>query len=253
MAVAALYDIHGNLPALEAVLAEEDVQAAEVIVVGGDVAPGPFIPEVLDLLSALGGRVRYVRGNADRELIDAYEAWAAGTLSVPDNAPEPERMAAWAAARLNDAHRRLLATFEPTVSLTIARLGDVLFCHASPRSDLDIITSASSDEKLAALLTDRHERLIVAGHTHMQLDRTVEGLRFINPGSVGAPYEDEPGAYWSLLGPDVELRRTVYDYHAAAAVIRATGYPFADDLVEASLLSPIGRAQAIRHLDPEAG
>jgi len=154
MAVAALYDIHGNLPALEAVLAEDDVQRAGTIVVGGDVAPGPLVAEVLDRLAALGDRVRYVRGNADREVIDAYERWAAGVLSLADDASPPERMAAWVAARLNDAHRRLLAGFEPTVSLTIDGLGGVLFCHGSPRSDLDIITEATSDEKLAGLIRD---------------------------------------------------------------------------------------------------
>ena len=116
-------------------------------------------------------------------------------------------------------------------------LGPVLFCHGSPRSDEEILTRISSEERVAAACAGVEEALVVCGHTHVQFDREVAGTRLVNAGSVGMPYEAEPGAYWALLGPDVELRRTAYDLEAAAAAIRATGFPGADELAAANVLT----------------
>jgi predicted phosphodiesterase len=244
---AALYDIHGNLPALEAVLAEVELSGADVVVVGGDVASGPLPAQTLDRLRALGPRVRFVRGNADRELADAYERWRAGALQADDEgAPSLEPTAAWAAPRLNASHRELLAGFSPSLRLDIDGLGEVLFCHATPRSDEEIITSATTDAYLEQALADEQAAVIVAGHVHVRLDRGVGAHRFVNPGSVGMPYEDQPGAYWALLGEEVELRRTSYDYAAAAEAIRASGYPDAEELINECLLEPVGAAEATR-------
>jgi predicted phosphodiesterase len=248
--IAALYDIHGNLPALEAVLVELERCEPDLVVVGGDVASGPMPAQTLDRLRALGARVRFIRGNADRELIDAYERWRAGALARSDESvPSLEPTAVWAAPHLSPAHRDLLATFTPSLRLGIARLGEVLFCHATPRSDEEIITSATSDEHLASALAHQPARLIVAGHTHVQLDRSVGEQRFINAGSVGMPYEDEPGAYWVLLDERVSLRRTSYDYAAAAEAINRSGYPQAQEMVRECLLEPIGSVEATRFFD----
>lgn len=119
--VAVLSDIHGALPALEAVLAEPDVAAADLIVLTGDIAAGPQPVEVLDLLADLGDRACWVRGNADRELVEAR----AGHLSPVD-------VSNWAAELLRDDQLARLAALPLTVTLEIAGLGPVLFCHATP-------------------------------------------------------------------------------------------------------------------------
>ena len=81
--------------------------------------------------------------------------------------------------------------------------------------------------------------MVVCGHTHQQFDRSIDGWRVINAGSVGVPYEGEAGAYWALLGPDVELRRTEYDIEQAVEDLRAGGFPDLDEMLKESLLDPI--------------
>ena len=184
--VAALYDVHGNLPALEAVLAE----AAEVdlLVVGGDVVAGAFVAEVVERLRAEGDRARWLRGNAEREL------------------REGERDPA-----LTDEQVDFLYGLPERVELDLPGLGHVLFCHATPQNDVDMVTPLTPDARLRRILEGVSADVVVAGHTHVQEDRRVGGVRWVNAGSVGMAYEDAPGAYWALLGPGVELRRTEYD------------------------------------------
>lgn len=181
MRVAALSDVHGNLAALEAVLAEIEREGIDVVVCCGDVA-GPFGRECVECLSALGERVRLVRGNAD-EGVD------------------------WPLA----------------AELQVDGLGRVLFCHGSPRSENEILTKVSPEERAARALAGVDADVVVGGHTHVQYERVVSGRRLVNAGSVGMPYEGVRGAFWALLGPSVELRRTDYDVEAAAAAIAATG------------------------------
>jgi putative phosphoesterase len=189
-AIATLYDVHGNLRALEAVLAEIPDDAT--IVVGGDVvAGGPRPAEALERLRALGGRVRWLRGNADRELMPGEPGLA------PPGALEETR------AALTDAQIRFLHELPPTV-----RIGRVLFCHASPRNDVDIFTERTPEAQVAHLFAAVDADVVVCGHTHVQFERTIAGVRVINSGSVGASYEDEPGACWTL---DLEHRRTAYE------------------------------------------
>jgi len=190
--VAALYDVHGNLPALDAVLAEVPAEAA--IVVGGDVAAGPFPHETLDRLRALGDRVHWLRGNADRELAPGEEGLA------------PLDILEWVRGRLSEEEISFLYALPPTL-----RLGRSLFCHATPQNDVDIFTERTPEERIAPHFAGVDADLVVCGHTHMQFDRTIAGVRVVNAGSVGMAYEDEPGAYWLLLGEDVERRRTPYE------------------------------------------
>ena len=228
MRVAALYDIHGNLPALEAALGDVE---ADLVVVGGDVAPGPMVGEVLDRLSALDVPVRWVMGNGDREVVEG-----AGGLA-------PAELTAWTARRLSDEHRQLLASFEPTVAVDVDGLGAVLFCHGSPRSDTEIITQITPPERLAPMLEGVDAGVVVCGHTHHQFDRTVDGVRVINAGSVGMPYQGAAAAFWLSLGPGVELRRTVYDVAAAIERMRATGMPDIDEMMlQESLIEPVSAA-----------
>jgi putative phosphoesterase len=197
--VAALYDVHGNLPALEAVLAEVE---ADVIVVGGDVVGGAFGAETLERLRALGDRARWIRGNAERELVEQ---------PAPRDAGPPPGELERIRAQLTDEQVEFVYGLPERLELEVDGLGRVLFCHAVPQNDLDIVTPLTADERIARIAADVDVDAIVAGHTHMQDDRRVGALRWVNAGSVGMPYEDEPGAYWGLLGPDVELRRSEYD------------------------------------------
>ena len=220
MPVAALFDVHGNLPALTAVLADVDAHGVETIVVGGDVASGPMPAETLDALRARGAQ--FVRGNADRVLdlrgADEGELWV--------------RSRRWVADRLGDERLAFLAGLPVDLIEDVGGLGRVRFCHGAPGSDELAITMLTPDDRLRGLLAGIDERVVVCGHTHVQFDRTVAGIRVVNAGSVGAPYEAEPGAYWALLGRDVELRRTFYDFEAAGAAIVATGHPRAQEVAE---------------------
>jgi putative phosphoesterase len=219
--VAALYDVHGNLPALEAVLAEVARERVDRIVVGGDVASGPMPVETLDLLRAAGAT--FVRGNADRVL--DFEGKNGGIV---------ERRV-WVAEQLGEKALAFLADLPVDVVLELDGLGQVRFCHGAPGSDTETITRLTPDERLRSLLAGVEEKVVVCGHTHVQFDRRVDDIRVVNAGSVGYPYEARPGAYWALLGPEVTFRRTPYDVEAAADSIRATGYPaageYAQDLV----------------------
>lgn len=213
MRVAALYDIHGNAPALEAAL--RDVPEDAAIVVGGDTVVGFEPVRTLDALDALGGRTHWIRGNADRPH-EEDGLWA-----------ERER---WAFAQIGDRAAELAALPE-TLTLDVDGLGPTLFCHGSPRSDEESITRVTSRERLAEIVGGVGEATIVCGHTHQQFDRAIGEKRVVNAGSVGLPYEGRPGAYWTLLGPEVEPRRSEYDYEAAAAEFRASGFPEPDELL----------------------
>jgi putative phosphoesterase len=188
--IATLYDIHGNLAALEAVLAE--VPADATIVVGGDVcAGGPHPGETLERLRALGDRVHWIRGNADRELMP-------GELGgVPVEFIDATR------EKLTEEQIAFLYANPPSV-----QIGRTLYVHASPRNDVDVFTERTPEERIAFLFEDIDADVIVCGHVHTQYERVIAGKRIVNSGSVGMPYEDEPGAYWRL---DLEPRRTQYD------------------------------------------
>jgi len=236
--VAAIYDLHGNLPALEAVLADLESVDPDLVVVGGDVVAGPMPAEVLDRLAALGESVCFVRGNADREVVAAYDHGRryADAIDVTDPA---ERAAAYAASKIDCAHRDLLASFAERLVVEVEGIGLVLFCHGSPRSDEDIVTAATTERRLREILAEVDQDLVVCGQTHAQFDRRGGGKRVINAGSVGMPYQGKPvGAFWLLAGAGgVSLRRSEYDLDRATGQIRATGYPDAEAMAE-TLLEP---------------
>jgi predicted phosphodiesterase len=231
MPIAALYDIHGNLPALQAVLKEVDRLGCDTIVIGGDVALGPMPRETLDLLATRGSQVLFLRGNCDRDMVAAKDG-------SPDlSLPWLTRLI-WGAEQITPAQRDLLASLPLTLTLDIAGLGPTLFCHATPQNEDDIITRLTPEGRLAAPLAGVNARTIICGHTHMQYDRTVLGHRIVNSGSVGMPFEDRPGAYWTLLGPDVTHMRTEYDVQGAARTLSATAMPEAEKWAREFLLEP---------------
>jgi predicted phosphodiesterase len=214
--VAVLADIHANLPALEAVLAEVDAAGADTVVLLGDIALGPMPAQTLERLAALGDRAVWVHGNCEREMITTFEG---GQVPGP-NGPA----AAAAAALIGRAERDRLDQLPLTVAIDIDGLGPTLFCHASPRRDDEMVLVDSPPERWATVLAGVTEATVVLGHTHMHFDRLAGGHRVINAGSVGMAY-GEPGAAWALLGPEVTLRNTRYDTAEAARLIGASGYP----------------------------
>jgi predicted phosphodiesterase len=234
MRVAALYDVHANLPAVEAVLAEVDV---DTILVGGDAVLGPMPKETLRLLRDRGAT--FIRGNCDREVAtpgEGEELWT--------------RRARWAHEQLDDEELAFLRDLRHPLPMEVDGLGEVLFCHGSPRSDEEILTAITPPKRLDPILDGVTQNLVVCGHTHAQFDRLVGDRRLVNAGSVGMAYEGEPGiAAWAILGPTVELRRTAYDVEAAAALVRETGFPGADELVNEALLHPPSAEEVTAHFE----
>ena len=243
MRIAVLCDIHGNLPALQAVLAEVEKAGVDLVVFGGDVAAGPMPVETIEVLAAYRGPVRFVRGNADRLMVESFDG-------MPKSR-EPWDL--WPASLLSVTHRDFLSSFEPSVEVAVDGLGMVVCCHAGLASDeLPLITPATPDAVIAEALESAQGRLVVAGHTHMQFDRRVAGGRMVNAGSVGKPYADQPGAYWALLGTEVELRRTAYDFAAAAEAVRRTAAPEREELA-ADIIRPPSAEEAITVFENMAG
>lgn len=232
MRVAALYDIHGNLPALEAVLDEVRQAGAHRVIVGGDVLPGPMPCETIALLRDFALPVQFIQGNGDREAV----GWRRGVESsvVPESYRETMR---WVARQLHPDEETLLAGWPLTVSVQVDGIGEVLFCHATPRDDSEIFTQRTADEKLLPIFDGLNVPVVVCGHTHMQFDRMIGKTRVVNAGSVGMPFA-EPGAYWLLLGPDIQLRHTSYNLANAAKRIRATAYPTAEEFAMRNVLQP---------------
>jgi predicted phosphodiesterase len=241
MRVAVLADIHGNLPALEAVLAEVEAAGADRIVLNGDLATGPMPAETLDALTRLGDRAAWVRGNADRELVEARGGHVDPAL--PEVARRPTE---YGAARLDACHYDLLDGLPLSVTLEVTGLGPVRFCHATARTDTEIVLVDSPLDRYRDAFTGWDEATVVLGHTHMPFDRLAGRRRFVNPGSVGMPYGGT-GAYWALLGPDVTLRRTAYDLDAAAQRFRAAapGYPDLEGFIAENLLTTPSDAEAL--------
>ncbi len=237
MRIAVISDVHANPPALRAVLADIDAAGPDAIVSCGDLAAGPLPGPAIGLLRGLDIPVYCVRGNADRVMIETFDgtADAAGILT------------AWASTQLTRDERDYLATFAATLTFDVDGLGPVLFCHATPRSDEEVILATSSQPHLDAALAGVREPTVVCGHTHMQFDRQAGRYRLVNAGSVGMPY-GQPGAYWALLGPGVSLRRTSYDLEAAASEIRRTSrWPEAESFAAQNVLQPPSADDALAY------
>jgi putative phosphoesterase len=243
--VAVLSDIHGVLPALEAVLAEPDVRAADAVVLTGDLASGPLPVETLDLLESLGDRAIWVRGNADRELVRLRGG--------ADDVPYPESV--WAATQLRPDQVARLAALPLSVTREVAGLGRVLFCHATPRDDEEVVLVDSALDRWAEVFAglDPDVRTVVCGHTHMPYARLADRRLVVNPGSVGMPY-GTGGAHWALLSDGVTLRRTAYDAEAACArIVAESGYPDAAAWADEYVRHQASDAEAIRVFGPRDG
>ncbi len=199
--------------------------------------------ETIELLATYNRAARFIRGNADRLMVEIFD----GTREAAGDDPD-----AWPARQLSRAHRDFLSRFEPLVEVDVEGLGRVLCCHASPTSDeVPIITPATPNEVIVEALASAEAKVVIAGHTHIQFDRRVTGHRMVNAGSVGMPYADRPGAYWALVGPEIGLRRSIYDFPAAAEAVRGTSFPEGKDLAN-HILRPPSAQEAIRVFERRA-
>jgi putative phosphoesterase len=240
MRVAALYDVHGNLPALEAALADLDAVGVQRIVSGGDLVLGQQPAECLELLRDRGAT--FIRGNCDRAV--------AGDAGADD--PWIERIR-WTTEQLSEEQLDFVRAWPEIVTFDVEELGPVLFCHGSPRSDEEILTAITPPKRLDPILDGVQESVVVCGHTHVQFDRRLGDRRLVNAGSIGLPYEGEAGiACWALLGPDVELRQTPYDVELALEALAASGYPDDDGAVRGFLSEPSSAEEATAHFESVA-
>lgn len=241
MRIAALYDIHGNLPALDAVLAEIRAERIDRIMVGGDVLPGPMPGETLERLSQLEMPVHFIHGNGETDVLTCLAG------REPERVPEAHRAPIrWCAGQLTPAQATTIAAWPLTYGMSHPVLGEILFCHATPRSDNEIITRNTPDAALTGWLEEEDASIVVCGHTHMQFDRRVGRHRIVNAGSVGMPF-GEPGAWWLLLDREVELQHTKYDLEAAAGRIAGTDFPGCLEFARNNVVQPpaAGMMQAL--------
>jgi predicted phosphodiesterase len=204
MRVAALYDVHGNVPALRAVL--DEVGDVDAIVFGGDLLWGPWPGKTLELAESVGDRARYVRGNWERYLLEGKDEWTAQHVAPREVRDWPETLS----------------------------LDGALYCHATPVSDVAVVVPQVGTSDWSAFTGP----LVVCGHTHVQFDIERNGTRIVNPGSVGLP-NIRAGASWALLTDgDVELRTTEYDTDATAGAMRATAFPEAEEFAKTIVAPP---------------
>jgi putative phosphoesterase len=234
--LAVISDVHGNAPALRAVLAEIEQSDVELVVSLGDATWGAQPNETRLLLESLERPAVFVNGNAER---------AVRELRAGRDGNEREQ---WMRDRHSDATYGFLDTFVDSAVITVTGLGDVRFCHGSPRSDIELITPETPIDRMRALMEDVPETVLVSGHTHLQFDRRVAGIRSVNPGSVGMPYHRLRGAFWALFGPDVTLMRTEYDLDETVSAYRASGDPLTEEMIE-TLLAPPSPAEVIEHAE----
>lgn len=229
MRIAALYDIHGNLPALEAVIADARLAGADHLLIGGDIFPGPMAHETLGYLRALDIPVQYIRGNGDRNLVEVAEG-----RESPGLPPALVPLFEWQLTQLDRSSLHVVAQWPSLAALSVGALGEVLFCHGTPRDDNEMFNVSTPAARIEPAFAGVSRRLVICGHTHRQFDRMVGEVRVVNAGSVGMPFGGTE-AEWLLLGDAVELRRTAYDRVDAARRIMTTDYPRKDEFIQVAL------------------
>ena len=235
--VAVLADVHGNATALAAVLTELGELEPDLVVHCGDLTWGPQPQETLTLVRELGDRFLAVRGNGDR-MLATFAATA-----------EPTPREVW----MQSAHRpedvAFVAEFPPTLEVEIDGPGRTVFCHGSPRSDEELLTPETPESRLVEALVGVEAAVVVSGHSHVSYRREVLGRTLLNPGSVGLPYEGRTGgAYWAVLGPGIEHRRTAYDLDLAVTRQRDSGDPKTDEIL-ALMETPPTRDEMIAYCE----
>lgn len=194
--------------------------------------PVPMPRETLTRLLCLNTPVQFIYGNGEIAVLEQM----AGRDS--SSVPEQHRpVVRWTAQQLDATHRQALASWPRTTSIEIPELGDVLFCHATPRNENELFTRLTPESRLLHIFEGLDVSVVICGHTHMQFDRMVGRVRVVNAGNVGMPF-GTAAADWLLLGSDIEFRHTDYDLAKAAGQIRSTSYPQAQDFADNNVLRP---------------
>jgi len=225
--IACFYDIHGNLPALEATLQEIRRMKVDVVVFGGDILPGPFPQETVALVQDLDIPVRCIRGNGERE------AFALSNGDVDVEVPQDFHAGMkWCVAQLSSEQRHFVESWPICVSLEAAPGMEILFCHATPFSDSELFTAESDESRVHQIFAGCEVPTVVCGHTHMQFDRTVGQWRIINSGSVGMAFGSHEAQWLLIDSGDIRLQSTPYDRRDAAAQILQSSYPDAEFFVD---------------------
>lgn len=242
MRIAALYDIHGNWPALEAVLRHVASEEVDRIVIGGDVVPGPMCSDCLAAIAGLALPVECIRGNCESAMLQQLSG--SEPSGIPDAVRESMR---WVGRQFTREQIEWISGWPLSITLR-TDLGEVLFCHATPRDDNEIFTQITPEERLLPIFSGIDARAVICGHTHIQFDRRIGYLRVVNAGSVGMPFGNT-GAFWLLIDSELQLRRTTYDLDDAARRIRSTAYPQAQEFAERYVLRPPPEAEMLKLYD----
>ncbi|WP_445506179.1 metallophosphoesterase family protein [Niallia sp. 03190] len=243
MKIATLYDIHGNFPALKAVLDELETIQPDLIIIGGDIVSGPMPVQTLDCLLNLRKRIKvnFISGNGDREVVEASKG-----LRLLQLSEQGRKTQQWVADELTDKHLEFLSNLQSITEIHMENLGDLLFCHATPESDADIFTPLSSKERLETLFAHVEQPIVVCGHTHIQFKIELGKTSIVNSGSVGMPFAKRPGAYWLLINSDgIEFKQTQYDFERAASDIRKSNYPTAEEFIKNNFLHIINEEESM--------
>lgn len=242
MKFAAIYDIHANPDALKAVLDEIREKDVKLIISGGDVIAGPKPNETLRLLKDIPIPVRFILGNAESEVLRHLDGEKINGLSA-----RADEEAKWTSNQLTDEHKKWIRTWEKSILIDTPNLGKILFCHGTPRSNVEIFTRQTRKEKLVSIFKNVTAATVVCGHTHIQFNLIVEDKLIINAGSVGMPF-GKTGADWLLFDKMIEFKHTKYDLKAAAESIRRSNYPFAESFAANNILNPPSEEDALRML-----
>ncbi|MCQ0112526.1 metallophosphoesterase family protein [Zhouia amylolytica] len=242
MKIAAIYDIHANPYALEAVLEEIKKCNVDLIIVGGDVVAGPMPNETLTLLQNAPVRMKFILGNAESEVLRHLNGEKINGLS--ERADEEAR---WVSKQLKDEHKDWIRSWEKTIILDTINFGRILFCHGTPRSNVEIFTSLTPKEKLISIFKNVTVSNVVCGHTHMQFERKIDNIHIVNAGSVGMPFGGT-GAYWLLIDNSFEFRRTEYDLKATSQNISKSNYPYAESFASNNILTVPSENDALKML-----
>jgi diadenosine tetraphosphatase ApaH/serine/threonine PP2A family protein phosphatase len=213
--LACLADVHGNTAALDAVLASEDFAQAGAVAFLGCTTTGPDPRGVLERCADLTMPVFHLAGNGERRVLE---------LASGIRAPERE-VDEWLVAAHGDGGLATIGSWAGGLRVAHPPAGGLRLCHGSPRSDIEVLTSLTDDDRLRAATTGVDEAVVVHGHTHVQYRRYAVGKVITGAGSVGLPYAAGPGARWALICDEVRLVVTPYDLDRAEALIAATGYP----------------------------
>lgn len=247
MKIAALYDIHGNLPALRAVLNDLNNLQPDHIVIGGDIFSGPMPVQTLDCLLNLQRNIKvtFILGNGDREVIEASKG-----LELKNLSEQGQKTQQWVSKQLTDKHINLLSNLKSSVNIYVKNIGEVVFCHATPSSDSDIFTPKSSKKYLEKIFDNIKQSNVVCGHTHMQFNLEIGEKHIFNAGSVGMPFAKQLGAYWLFIDSNgIDFKRTVYDLNTAIKVIKESNYPYAENFINNSLLHIPTEEEAMAFLE----